>query len=289
VVDPEGDYGALRDAVVLGDAKQEPRIKEAIALLAKPEASVSINLLAIDPHERPRFLAKLLPELAKMRAETGRPHWIVVDEIHHCLPAKWEAAPITLPRELPAAIGVTVHPDEVSPDFLSLVSTVVGVGEGAPGAVEKFCRSTQRNIPDHLSAPERGQVIVLDYSGVAKLLTATAPKEKQQRHVRKYAHGELGEDKSFYFRGPAGALNLRAHNLTTFLQLAAGVDEGTWLHHLHEGAYSRWFREAIKDEELAAEAEPVEADTTLSAAESRERIKEFVDKRYTAPAKTSGQ
>ncbi len=289
VVDPEGDYGALRDVVAIGDAKQVPRIKEAIALLAKPEASVAINLLAIDPHERPRFLAKLLPELAKMRAETGRPHWIVVDEIHHCLPAKWEAAPITLPRELPAAIGVTVHPDEVAPDFLSLVSTVVGVGEGARGAIEKFCRSTGRNIPDDVSAPERGQVIILDYSGEAKLLNVTAPKEKQQRHVRKYALGQLGEDRSFYFRGPDGALNLRAQNLATFLQLAAGVDEGTWLYHLREGAYSRWFREAIKDDELAREAESVDADTSFAAAESRARIKEFVDKRYTAPAKASGQ
>ena len=186
---------------------------------------------------------------------------------------------------LPAAIGVTVHPDEVAPDFLALVSTVVGVGEGAPGAIEKFCRSTERNTPEDLSAPERGQIIVLDYSGEAKLLTASAPKEKQQRHVRKYAQGELGEDRSFYFRGPDGALNLRAQNLTTFLQLAAGVDEGTWLYHLREGAYSRWFREAIKDEVLAGEAEAVEADTSSAAAESRARIKELVDKRYTAPAK----
>lgn len=286
VVDPEGDYGALRDAVTIGDAKQTPRIEEAIALLAKPEASVAINLLAIDPHERPRFLAKLLPELAKLRSETGRPHWIVLDEIHHCLPAKWEAAPITMPRELPAAIGVTVHPDEVAADFLALVSTAVGVGDGGPEAIEKFCLSTERPAPGNLRAPARGQIIVLDYAGEAKLLSASAPKEKQQRHIRKYAHGELGEDKSFYFRGPEGALNLRAQNLGTFLQLAAGVDEGTWLHHLREGGYSRWFREAIKDEELAREVEAVEATSSASGAESRARIKELVDKRYTAPAKT---
>lgn len=287
VVDPEGDYGELRDAVVIGDAKQVPRITQAIALLARPEASVAINLLAIDPHERPRFLAKLLPELAKMRAETGRPHWIVLDEIHHCLPAKWEAAPITLPRELPAAIGVTVHPDQVAADFLALVSTVVGVGDGAAAAINTFCRSTDRKAPPNLSAPDRGRVIVLDYSGEAKVLTASAPREKQQRHVRKYAQGELGEDRSFYFRGPDGTLNLRAQNLAIFLQLAAGVDERTWLHHLREGAYSRWFREAIKDEELAGEAESVEADTSLTVEESRARIKESVDRRYTAPAKTS--
>jgi hypothetical protein len=111
------------------------------------------------------------------------------------------------------------------------------------------------------------------------------PKERQKRHARKYSEGELGEDRSFYFRGPDGALNLRAQNLMTFLQLAAGVDERTWLHHLHAGEYSRWFRDAIKDEDLAAEAETVEQDRSLSPADSRRRIKEMVERRYTAPAK----
>ena len=58
------------------------------------------------------------------------------------------------------------------------------------------------------------------------------PKERQKRHARKYAEGELGEDRSFYFRGPEATLNLRAQNLSTFLQMAAGVDDRTWLHHL---------------------------------------------------------
>jgi len=62
-------------------------------------------------------------------------HWLVFDEVHHCLPAKWHPAPTTLPRELPAAIAVTVHPEEVAPEFLSLVSTVIGVGEGASRAI----------------------------------------------------------------------------------------------------------------------------------------------------------
>ena len=69
------------------------------------------------------------------------------------------------------------------------------------------------------------------------------------RHARKYAEGDLGEDKSFYFREPHDALNLRAQNLSVFLQLAQGVDEQTWLHHLKNSDYSRWFRDAIKDDD----------------------------------------
>jgi HAD superfamily hydrolase (TIGR01484 family) len=289
VVDPEGDYTELRDAVVMGDAKQEPQLSEAMDLLSKPEVNVVVNLVAIDPAERPRFLANFLPETAKLRSETGRPHWIVLDEVHHCLPAKWDPAPVTLPRELPAAIAVTVHPEEVSRDFLSLVSTVVGVGAGAAQTISNFCEATGRCCLDRpVGLLEPDQVQVLRRDGNMEVIAVTRPKERQKRHVRKYAEGELGEDKSFFFRGPEGELNLRAQNLSVFLQLAAGVDDNTWLHHLRAGEYSKWFREAIKDEDLGAEASVIETDESLSARDSRSRIREMVERRYTAPAKSGG-
>ena len=68
-----------------------------------------------------------------------------------------------------------------------------------------------------------------------------------------------------------------------FLQMAQGVDDQTWTHHLRSGEYSRWFGEAIKDDELAAETRGVEQNEFLSAEESRERISEIVERRYTAP------
>ena len=178
VVDPEGDYGDLRDAVILGDARQVPRIREAVELLAKPEENVVLNLLAIDPPERPRFLTNLLPELAKTRAETGRPHWIVLDEAHHCLPAKRGQAPVTLPRELPAVVAVTVHPEQVDRDFLALVSTVVGVGDGAEQAIAKFCDATGRVSAPVAATPQTGQVLVLGRDNKTRLVTAAKPKER---------------------------------------------------------------------------------------------------------------
>jgi hypothetical protein len=102
--------------------------------------------------------------------------------------------------------------------------------------------------------------------------------------VRKYATGELGEDKSFYFRGPTGQMNLRAQNLALFIQLAEGVDDETWMHHLRIQDYSRWFREAIKDEDLASEAAGVERQTGLAPGQSRELIKAAIERRYTMPS-----
>jgi hypothetical protein len=68
-----------------------------------------------------------------------------------------------------------------------------------------------------------------------------------------------------------------------FLQLAAGVDDATWLYHLHEGDYERWFRDVIKDAALAEEVAQISARQDVSAQESRAYVKAAIEKRYTAP------
>ena len=68
--------------------------------------------------------------------------------------------------------------------------------------------------------------------------------------------------------------------------MAEGLDDETWLFHLRQGDYSRWFRDAIKDEDLAREVEAIEKDEALSPADSRARIREAIEARYTAPAES---
>ena len=111
-----------------------------------------------------------------------------------------------------------------------------------------------------------------------------ASQAERRRHRRKYVEGELPPERSFYFRGPQKTLNLRAQNLLLFMQLADGVDDDTWLHHLRQGDYSTWLRTAIKDDTLANEIHDVELDSDLSPAESRQRARAIIEKRYTVPA-----
>jgi hypothetical protein len=92
----------------------------------------------------------------------------------------------------------------------------------------------------------------------------------------------LSPNESFYFRGPENRLNLRAQNLMIFQQLADGIDDATWTHHLRQGDYSTWFRQKLKDQDLANEAERIEQDARLSPKESRQRMKEAIQNRYTA-------
>jgi len=54
------------------------------------------------------------------------------------------------------------------------------------------------------------------------------------------------------------------------------------MHHLRRGDYAGWFREAIKDDELAAETEGFQQLGDPVA--SRRSIREAVERRYTAPA-----
>ena len=115
-------------------------------------------------------------------------------------------------------------------------------------------------------------------------VTLEPAKIELRRHKRKYAAGELGEDKSFYFRGPQGKLNIRAHNLNLFAQIAEGVDEDTWSYHLKQHDYSVWLREAVKDDAVADEIAMVEQNANLPPAESRARILETIRKHYTAQA-----
>jgi hypothetical protein len=80
VVDPEGDYAEFENAVTLGDAKHEPRLEEAIELLRHVKENLVVNLLGVQLDERPRYFAKLFLQLCQLRAETARPHWILIDE-----------------------------------------------------------------------------------------------------------------------------------------------------------------------------------------------------------------
>jgi hydroxymethylpyrimidine pyrophosphatase-like HAD family hydrolase len=124
VFDPEGDYDQLEHAVSIGDVSTPPRIEETLKLLREFSANVVVNTQALAVAERPPFFSKLLPHIAALRARTARPHWLLIDEAHHLLPAARKDVSQVLPEEIPAAVFITVHPESVSPDALKTVQTV---------------------------------------------------------------------------------------------------------------------------------------------------------------------
>ena len=278
VVDPEGDYDVLEGAIVLGDADDAPSFDEVDEILERPDQSGVVNLLALGMEERTKYFAELLGRLQALRARYGRPHWIVLDEAHHLVPKGHD---IGLPTDAWSLMLLTVDPAMLSDEALGTVRAVIAVGE-KPGETLRRAVGDRADVtaPSDLpqlsvalwkaSAPD--QVTVLDVH---------EPRDKKKRHRRKYATGDLAPEKSFYFRGSHGKLNLRAQNLETFTQLAQGIDDETWQYHLANGDIARWFKEMIDDEDLARIADRAQS---MTPAESRKRLIDEIEKRYTAPA-----
>src|SRR3984957_11164043 len=282
VFDPEGDYAEFRSAVVFGDAKAAPQPAEFVKLLERPGDSFVINMLAVPFEDRPALLSDFISAIANLRAKIGRPHWVLMDEAHHLLPAERDVSATASLESLPPVILVTVDPATLAVDALRRVDDIFAVGDKAAEAIANLARAPE---PPR-APPSKGEAIFWRRGAGdrAQIMKPHAPAEKAERHVRKYAEGALGEDKSFYFRGPSNALNLRAQNLTIFMQMADGVDDDTWLHHLQAHDYSPRVREAIKDDELADELQQIEGQPGRDPEATRRSVREAIERKYTAPA-----
>lgn len=289
LVDPEGDYGKLADAVVLGTPDRPPTIDEARTALHDPATDVVVNLLGLGLEERPGFFMQLLVAVQELRTSVGRPLWLIVDEAHHMLPASWHPQAATAPSEISGMLLVTVHPDALARSVVEQLDMAVAIGGDAGDILERVAGAAGTPITEPVPAPEQGEGVAWRRPGsqegpTVERFRLAKPRRATVRHRRKYATGALPDDKSFFFRGPDNRLSLRAQNLQLFLQIGDGVDDETWLHHLRRGDYSRWIRDSIKDDELADAIARVEAEDASDADASRRRIRGAVEDLYTAPA-----
>lgn len=285
IIDPEGDYGALSDVLTLGHQHHAVSVSEVSAFLEDPKITLNVNLLGIPLADRPGFFGQLLPSLQAMRTRTGRPHWIVLDEAHHLLPVEWAHIDQVLPHSLGETIFVTVHSDHLAPLVLSLVDVVIAIGPAPQRTIQKFADGIGQPLawPAGLEYQKGKAVVWFPRKEDAPFSIETLPGRSERiRHHRKYAVGNM-QYRSFFFRGPGNRLNLRAQNLVMFSQIAEGLDEETWLFHLHRGDYSRWFRAAVKDSYLADQVERIEQRQDLTSVETRKLIRNLIEARYTLP------
>ena len=288
LIDPEGDYHALaqlqRVLVMGGEGESAlPTPDELAQLLGRPGESLVLDLSGLSRPEKVTYATKVLATANAVRGTRGMPHWIVVDEAHHIFPADGSQAMDLLPHLTESFCLITLDVDHLPRAVLDRVNTIASTDLVA------FRAATQgifgRRVPG-LHLPDgvplgRGEAAIAwrDIDRAAMRFRVNQRRAEHRRHVRKYTEGELPPDRSFYFRGPDGALNLRAANLVRFCELADGVDEATWAHHLREGDYSRWMRETIKDPDLAEEIAQVEQ-SGGPPAESRRTVLEALRRRY---------
>ena len=288
LIDPEGDYHSLSEfprVLVMGGKGEQalPTPDELAQLLGRPGDSLVLDLSALTRPEKVAYATKVLATANALRGARGMPHWLVIDEAHHIFPADGSQAVDLVPAGAESFCLITLGVEDLPREITDRVNTIASTDLDA---FRKATESVFGRYVHGLRLPtgvplERGEAAIAwrDPDRPAIRFRVGKRRAEHRRHVRKYTEGELPPDRSFFFRGPENALNLRAANLVRFVELAEGVDEATWAHHLRAGDYSTWARDMIKDPELADEIRAVER-LDLPPEESRPRALDVIRRRY---------
>ena len=163
---------------------------------------------------------------------------------------------------------------------------LVASGVEAPRQIAAYGSRRGIRAPSALDAPRDAAEALawmpLEESAPCRFVVRASEAERRQTR-RRSIEAALPEAESFYFRGPEGKLNLRAQSLPLFLQMAIGVDDETWLFHLHRGDYSRWLRDGLDEPALAEQVAAVEAAGGTDAVGSRAQVRAILE-RFAASA-----
>lgn len=146
IVDPEGDYDDFPDTLTLGDADRPPTVAEILDVLDDPIANVQANLVGLALNDRPGFFEALLTHVQELRAHTGRPHWLLVDEAHQFMPpARYRALAVS--AELRGVALITAYPEHVASWALAGVDVALAVGESPEETLGAFAHALGQQSP----------------------------------------------------------------------------------------------------------------------------------------------
>lgn len=287
VIDPEGEHAALDPLVMVGNPHARPTLEEVEVALERAPAGLVVNLVSMSLADKVAFSADLLSSIVAIRAAHGRPHWIIIDEAHHLLPADGSPGTYVVPEGLDGLCFITMTADLLSRHTLERVSHLYVVGADAGEQVAGFAAAAGLK---GVGAAGKALSLMQGEAVTAQVREGTLSRPRRfrvaprrtlhRRHVRKYAAGDLRQN-SFFFRGPDDRLNLRAYNVTVFAEMARGVDLGTWTYHLKRGDYVTWLRECVKDPGLSEEVAELIAQGGQPE-DVREEVLNLVQSRYTA-------
>lgn len=280
VIDPEGDYLSLENAATIGGIDAPPSTDDALRLLLQAGINVVVNTMALGLAARKRLFSELMPSIRTLRRTSGHPQWLIIDEAHYILPhTVGDNAPTALARS--GAVIATVDPNSISLGRLREVDVLVALGTTAPKLVADVARML--DLPQPPDMPRVGPTEFLMWrlkgegsESPLRVVRLEQPAQPHHRHSGKYALGDVGQARSFYFNGIARY----AHNLQDFIDLSGLLDAPTWTAHLKAHDYSAWFRNVIRDDTLSDGALAIERDSSLSADESRARIRQLIQSRY---------
>lgn len=290
VVDPEGDHvglSRLPGVLVAGSGGSLPSAASLAELVRHHPGGVVLDLSAVPAASRAGYLQAAQLQLEALRAETGLPHWVILDEAQ--LPLARDATTFLEP----AATGyclVTYRPEELRPEALMAIDVIIALAGdddtrtadllAAVGAMPRTAAAAL------LRDADRGQAVLVDRASprTGTVFSIGHRETSHMRHWHKYTAGQLAAGRRFYFRSDwhtatgatAGSLGELAHELAT-------CDDRVIIHHCQQGDFSRWVHDVLGDPPLAAaiaRIESTEPAGAASAAQARAALLSAIHQRY---------
>ncbi len=290
VIDPEGDHaglGSLHNVLVTGG--QLPPAGDLGRIVRHHDGGIVVDLSSAHRDERVGYLLSAHQELETVRAETGLPHWLIIDE------AQLQLARGTGTFFMPATTGycmATHRPEDLRPEALLAVDALIALPGGyrTDRTVDLVAAAGAR---PHATAatlvaqagPGQAVLVSRERPGTGLVFTVSRRETGHMRHWHKYSCGQLSPERRFYFRrdwdNVTGATAGCAEDLERELR---NGEDAVVIHHSVRGDFSRWVAGVLGDPPLAAAIAEVENAIRAGAAsiaEGRTRLTRAIRDRYT--------
>jgi len=287
VLDPEGDYRSLArlpGVLHLGGAGQPPRLAEVLAALRHPELSAVVDLSQVEPATKRAYVAALVPQLAALRAHSGLPHHLVLDEAHQFLREGVDDR--LLKTELDASILVTYRAGELAPAVRARSRVVIATRVARPDELGRLSDPAgQGRWEPGLRTLAVGEAALLPPPGAADpALDRFQLAPRQTDHVRhrvKYLDLPVAAAKAFVFTDGGRPIGPRAATLRELAGTVHEVADRVLRGHLERGDLSRWIGSVYTDPVLAADVATLEHLSPQEAlSDVRAAIPRLIKERY---------
>jgi hypothetical protein len=276
-IDPEGDYSQLKGASVLDIARPGIGAVDFETLLHSHVNPV-LMLRGVPMGERAGLFAQAIQMACASNALSGHPGFLVIDEAHEGLSP---TQPVALSGG-PCVVFLTLTPELLSTEALLTVTTIIAFGVDAPELLARFSALTGASMPAR-TWTESAPAIFWRLGAAPVDLHAYSPKNRHLRHAGKYATGDVGRERSFYFRGRNNKFLVPARNLFEFLAVGGRLPPEVWAYHLHNGDITRWFDRVIGDASLAERCDALAQARDVDPEASLAEIGRLVVERYSMP------
>jgi hypothetical protein len=294
VIDPEGDYTTLEERpglLAFGQKLALPVPHAVPQLLRHTGCSVVLTLASLAQGGRCQYASAALAALQAERRASGVPHWIVVDEAQYffrvgepsCAVASENTGNVVFVTYRPSLL-----PDVVHESIAAHLVTRTVVDDERYFVDSLLRRSGPADLvpPDALADLEPGTAGLLVQTSDGRRWERFLPGPRVSRHAHhlcKYADALLPAHKGFVFRSAADRVVSVARNVREFCDAVRTVPLDSLQHHLVARDFSRWSRDVLGDEPLAAGLTKLEIAAAGGARASRDEILAHVEGRYVIP------